>query len=106
MVGVNSGLLAKPSYKLFTRYTGAISHKTNLEENDTVCSNHRCHGHYLAKSDDIVGLLAEIMGKKDGVCGGRGGSQHLHFKNFYSNGVQGNAPALLRAANTRPGTRG
>ncbi len=25
-----------------------------------------------------------------GVCGGRGGSQHLHFENFYSNGVQGN----------------
>jgi TPP-dependent pyruvate/acetoin dehydrogenase alpha subunit len=29
------------------------------------------------------------MGKATGVCGGRGGSQHLHYKDFYSNGVQG-----------------
>ena len=29
------------------------------------------------------------MGKASGVCGGRGGSQHLHWRNFYSNGVQG-----------------
>ena len=29
------------------------------------------------------------MGKAGGVCGGRGGSQHLHYRNFYSNGVQG-----------------
>jgi TPP-dependent pyruvate/acetoin dehydrogenase alpha subunit len=29
------------------------------------------------------------MGKRGGVCGGRGGSQHLYFDNFYSNGVQG-----------------
>jgi TPP-dependent pyruvate/acetoin dehydrogenase alpha subunit len=34
-------------------------------------------------------LFAELMGREDGVCGGRGGSQHLHWKNFYSNGVQG-----------------
>jgi TPP-dependent pyruvate/acetoin dehydrogenase alpha subunit len=29
------------------------------------------------------------MGKPGGVCGGRGGSQHLHHRNFYSNGIQG-----------------
>jgi 2-oxoisovalerate dehydrogenase E1 component len=34
-------------------------------------------------------LFGELMGKKTGVCGGRGGSQHLQWKNFYSNGVQG-----------------
>ena len=34
-------------------------------------------------------LFAELMGKSTGVCGGRGGSQHIHWKNLYSNGVQG-----------------
>lgn len=58
-------------------------------EKDIVFSNHRCHGHFLAYSDDPDALIAEIMGRETGVCGGRGGSQHLCRKNFYSNGVQG-----------------
>lgn len=56
---------------------------------DLVFSNHRCHGHYLMWSDDAEGLLAEIMGRATGVCGGRGGSQHLCANGFFSNGVQG-----------------
>src|SRR5690242_19674718 len=58
-----------------------------LGRNDIVFSNHRCHGHYLAYSDDIEGLLAEIMGRETGVCCGKGGSQHIHTANFYTNGV-------------------
>jgi 2-oxoisovalerate dehydrogenase E1 component len=54
-----------------------------------VFSNHRCHGHFLAYGGDLRALFAELMGKATGVCGGRGGSQHLHWKDFYSNGVQG-----------------
>jgi TPP-dependent pyruvate/acetoin dehydrogenase alpha subunit len=56
---------------------------------DIIYSNHRCHGHYIAYTYDIKGLIAEIMGKEDGVCKGVGGSQHLQFLNFYSNGIQG-----------------
>ena len=56
---------------------------------DTIFSNHRCHGHYLAFTDDAFGLLCEVMGKAPGVCGGKGGSQHLCKGNFYSNGVLG-----------------
>lgn len=56
---------------------------------DCVFSNHRGHGHFLAYCGEIFLLLAEILGRRDGVCGGRGGSQHLHLGNFYSNGVQG-----------------
>jgi TPP-dependent pyruvate/acetoin dehydrogenase alpha subunit len=68
----------------------AVAILNHLNKNDIVISNHRCHGHYLARTNDVVGLLAEIMGKKEGVCGGRGGSQHIHKDNFFSNGVQGN----------------
>lgn len=56
---------------------------------DIVWSNHRAHGHYIALFDDVDGLMAELMGKESGVCGGVGGSQHLHRGNFYTNGVQG-----------------
>jgi len=56
---------------------------------DLIFSNHRCHGHYLMYSDDAEGLIAEIMGRETGVCGGRGGSQHLCARGFFSNGVQG-----------------
>lgn len=56
---------------------------------DIICSNHRGHGHFLAYSGDVKGLIAECMGHPEGVCGGIGGSQHLHKANFYSNGILG-----------------
>jgi TPP-dependent pyruvate/acetoin dehydrogenase alpha subunit len=66
---------------------GVISHLD--PDRDVVFSNHRCHGHYLAFTNDDFGLLCEVMGKAPGVCGGKGGSQHLCKGNFYSNGVLG-----------------
>lgn len=60
-----------------------------IHENDLIFSNHRCHGHFLAYGGNPKALFAELMGKASGVCGGRGGSQHLHWRNFYSNGIQG-----------------
>ena len=62
-----------------------------LREGDVMFSNHRCHGHFLARTDNVDGLIAEVMGKTTGICGGRGGSQHLCDvrHGFYSNGVQG-----------------
>jgi len=61
---------------------------------DAVLSNHRNHGHYLTYSGDFVGLVAEIMGREAGVCGGHGGSQHLAYRHFHSNGVQGGMTAI------------
>jgi 2-oxoisovalerate dehydrogenase E1 component len=69
---------------------GAVALAAALDrEKDIVVSNHRCHGHYLAWTDDPDGLVAEVMGKATGVCGGLGGSQHLSAKGFMSNGIQG-----------------
>jgi TPP-dependent pyruvate/acetoin dehydrogenase alpha subunit len=56
---------------------------------DIVVSNHRCHGHFLAYGGDPYRLAAELMGKSTGLVGGRGGSQHIQWRNFYSNGIQG-----------------
>jgi 2-oxoisovalerate dehydrogenase E1 component len=58
-------------------------------ERDIIFSTHRCHGHFLMYANDPDALMAEIMGRATGVSGGRGGSQHLCYRNFFSNGVQG-----------------
>ena len=60
-----------------------------LQPGDSIFSNHRCHGHFLSWTENVSGLIAEIMGKQAGVCSGRGGSQHLCQDGFYSNGIQG-----------------
>ncbi|AFZ34030.1 Pyruvate dehydrogenase (acetyl-transferring) [Stanieria cyanosphaera PCC 7437] len=60
-----------------------------LQPGDSIFSNHRCHGHFLSWTENVTGLIAEIMGKQAGVCSGRGGSQHLCQDGFFSNGIQG-----------------
>jgi TPP-dependent pyruvate/acetoin dehydrogenase alpha subunit len=48
-----------------------------LRKEDKVFSNHRAHGHYLAKGGDLNAMVAELYGRATGCCGGRGGSMHL-----------------------------
>ncbi|MFU2016141.1 thiamine pyrophosphate-dependent dehydrogenase E1 component subunit alpha [Peribacillus butanolivorans] len=48
-----------------------------LDDEDYITSTHRGHGHAIAKGCDIKGMMAEIMGKKDGLGGGKGGSMHV-----------------------------
>ena len=84
------GKLVGTTHTYIGQEANAVGVIANLEPNlDVVFSNHRCHGHYLAFTDDAFGLLCEVMGKAPGVCGGKGGSQHLCNGNFYSNGVLG-----------------
>lgn len=68
---------------------------------DSLVSNHRGHGHFLSYCDQAEELMAELLGREDGVVGGVGGTQHLHYRNFYSNGIQGGvAPVATGAALT------
>lgn len=67
----------------------AVGIISNLKPDDHIFSNHRCHGHYLTHTKDVMGLLAEIMGLPQGVCAGIGGSQHICSDFFKSNGIQG-----------------
>ena len=56
-----------------------------LNKKDIVMSNHRAHGHYIAKGCSIEKMTSEIYGKVAGCSGGKGGSMHLIDieKNFY-----------------------
>jgi 2-oxoisovalerate dehydrogenase E1 component len=60
-----------------------------LQPGDWMTSNHRCHGHYIAKTGDWEGLVDELLGLSSGVSKGIGSSQHLYNENFISNGTQG-----------------
>ncbi|OGO31227.1 MAG: pyruvate dehydrogenase (acetyl-transferring) E1 component subunit alpha [Chloroflexi bacterium RBG_16_56_11] len=54
--------------------TGVCS---NLIEGDRIVSNHRGHGHLIAKGADTRRMMAEVFGKKTGYCKGKGGSMHI-----------------------------
>jgi 2-oxoisovalerate dehydrogenase E1 component len=64
------------------------------DPHDHVLSNHRNHGHFLTYTGSHLGLVAEVMGRAAGACGGIGGSQHLAARNFHSNGVQAGMTAI------------
>ena len=48
-----------------------------LRKTDFVESTHRGHGHCIAKGADVNKMMAEIFGKQDGLCKGKGGSMHV-----------------------------
>jgi TPP-dependent pyruvate/acetoin dehydrogenase alpha subunit len=50
---------------------------TNLRRDDRIVSNHRGHGHCIAKGADLNRMMAEIYGRKTGYCKGKGGSMHI-----------------------------
>jgi 2-oxoisovalerate dehydrogenase E1 component len=73
----------------------AVGIASALNADDVVVSNHRGHAHFLAHIGDMDGLMAEMMGRETGVCGGWGGSQQLFAREaFYSHGVQGGTVSL------------
>ena len=48
-----------------------------LEDTDYIAGNHRSHGHPLAKGGSVKRAMAELYGRVDGYCKGKGGSMHL-----------------------------
>lgn len=83
------GIFSGTTHTSLGQEANAVGVIQSLEEKDVIVTNHRCHGHFIAYGGDMRTLFAELMGKATGVCGGRGGSQHIHWRNLYSNGVQG-----------------
>jgi pyruvate dehydrogenase E1 component alpha subunit len=55
----------------------AVGVCANLRSTDRIVSNHRGHGHCIAKGADINRMMAELFGRVDGYCRGKGGSMHI-----------------------------
>ena len=63
-----------------------------LTDRDVMTSTHRGHGLVLAKGVDPAGMMAELMGRATGTCGGFGGSMHIAdpaLGVFGANGIVG-----------------
>ena len=74
---------------------GVIGH---LRPDDYVASTHRGHGHAIAKGCDVKAMMAEIYGKKTGICHGKGGSMHIADLDqgmLGANGIVGGGPPLV-----------
>jgi pyruvate dehydrogenase E1 component alpha subunit len=78
--------------------TGVCMH---LDERDKIASNHRGHGHSIAKGCDVDAMMAEIYGKETGLCAGKGGSMHIADLGkgmMGANGIVGGGPPLVCGA--------
>lgn len=77
---------------------GAIS---ALNASDYISSTHRGHGHCIAKGADLSSMMAELLGKKTGFCGGKGGSMHIadiDSGNLGANGIVGGSIGIATGA--------
>ncbi len=78
--------------------TGICMH---LDERDKIASNHRGHGHSIAKGCDVDAMMAEIYGRGSGLCAGKGGSMHIADLSkgmMGANGIVGGGPPLICGA--------
>ena len=79
----------------------AVGVSQSLRPTDSIASNHRGHAHCLAKGADAGRTLAEILGRRDGYCGGKGGSMHIGVKELGilgTNGIVGAGIGLATGA--------
>jgi pyruvate dehydrogenase E1 component alpha subunit len=72
-----------------------------LTDEDYITSTHRGHGHCIAKGVPVGEMMAELFGKSDGCCRGKGGSMHvadLSRGMLGANGIVGGGPPLAAGA--------
>ena len=87
-----------------------------LRNDDYVFGGHRSHGHAIAKGADINRLMAEIAGRANGYCGGKGGSVHIvaarsrfhygHRRRWRHDSLSSRCGIRCQGKETTPGCRG
>ncbi|MGB0751419.1 MAG: thiamine pyrophosphate-dependent dehydrogenase E1 component subunit alpha [Gammaproteobacteria bacterium] len=77
----SDAFLAGDVYGVVHCYIGqeavAVGVCSALTDNDKIISTHRGHGHCIAKGADLNRMMAELYGREDGYCKGKGGSMHI-----------------------------
>ena len=72
-----TGELSGTSHLCAGQEATAVGGCAALQPDDLVSSNHRGHGHFLAKGGDPKRIMAELFGKETGYSRGKGGTQHM-----------------------------
>ena len=73
----SAGEFAAAAHPYIGEEAVAVGSCLALKDTDYIAGNHRSHGHPIAKGGDINRAMAELYGKVDGYCKGKGGSMHL-----------------------------
>lgn len=79
------------------------------DTSDYMTGNHRSHGHPIAKGAGLGALMAELLGKAGGICGGKGGSMHLadfSVGSLGESGIVGSAIPVATGAGLAAQVRG
>src|SRR5574341_2148239 len=72
-----------------------------LRQDDYITSTHRGHGHCLAKGASLHRMFAELLGRVDGYCRGKGGSMHIADQdrgNLGANAIVGGSSGIAPGA--------
>lgn len=84
-----------------------------LDERDRILTNHRSAGHLIARGADVGRMMAEVLGRVDGYCGGHSGSLHISSRELgvvltstIVGGELSMAPGLALAQKMGHGERG
>lgn len=99
---LKQGLMQGFSHQCIGQEAVAVGACEALRPDDYITSNHRGHGHCLAKNGNIRYIIAELFGRETGYCRGHGGSMHiadLNLGNLGANGIVGaGVPIAVGAA--------
>jgi acetoin:2,6-dichlorophenolindophenol oxidoreductase subunit alpha len=74
---VNANEIAGVTHEYVGQEAVAVGVCAALRPDDVITSTHRGHGHVIAKGADVRRMMAELLGRTDGLNRGRGGSMHI-----------------------------
>lgn len=83
------GMLGGTSHFCIGEEASAVGVIWAARQDDWLISNHRGHGHLLARGLEPARVMGELMGKTTGYCHGRGGSQHMSAMDLHFLGTNG-----------------
>ncbi|KAI2848304.1 hypothetical protein CBS11852_3024 [Aspergillus niger] len=68
----------------------AVGVEHGISPEDKVITAYRAHGFTLMRGGSVKSIIGELLGRRDGICHGKGGSVHMFTKNFFGgNGIVG-----------------
>jgi pyruvate dehydrogenase E1 component alpha subunit len=68
----------------------AVGIEHAIQKTDDVITSYRCHGFALMRGGTVRSIIGELLGRREGIAYGKGGSMHMFTKGFYGgNGIVG-----------------